>query len=211
MYRYLLKYVGTYRVKAEYDETCNDFPRDADGSIDESFEDLYIPCKKGIIKHTYKGQDILALCFFDKIITANRVREEIIKKYPKMEIEFEDDGSDAYIYFNAKDIKKIATIVTPRTSGAKINPFSNKNLPKIEYKIPSKDLADLYSITKDLDRYQTMHFYKTVNEKFIKSIGKKKARTQSRLSSKEFIHSIGMWERYLKFARKEYDKSLGKK
>ena len=52
MYRYLLKYVGMYRVKAELDDAKKDFPREDTGEVDKSFEDLYIPCAKGIIKHT---------------------------------------------------------------------------------------------------------------------------------------------------------------
>ena len=69
MYRYLLKYVGTYRVKADYDYATEDFPRTADGGIDASFDDLYIPCVKGIIKHTYLGNDILSCCFYEKAQT----------------------------------------------------------------------------------------------------------------------------------------------
>ena len=61
MYRYLLKYVGTYRVLAEYDVELKDFPRDETGTIDPSFEDLYIPCRRGVIKHSYKDKDILVL------------------------------------------------------------------------------------------------------------------------------------------------------
>ena len=55
MYRYLEKFIGTYRVMAEYDLQTNDFPRDEEGNIDKSFEDLYIPCSRGksVIKHTY--------------------------------------------------------------------------------------------------------------------------------------------------------------
>ena len=42
MYRYLEKFIGTYRVMAEYDLQTNDFPRDEEGNIDKSFEDLYM-------------------------------------------------------------------------------------------------------------------------------------------------------------------------
>ena len=128
----------------------------------------------------------------------------IKKKYPSIDITLEDLGTDILIYFDAKDIKKIATIVKPKTSGAKIQPFSVKNLPKIEYKIPAKDLAELYAITKDLDRQHTMLFFKSVNAKFIQKIAKKKALKESRLGTKEFIHSIGMWDKYIKFVSKEF-------
>ena len=49
---YLKRYVGTYRVKAEYDLSTNDFPRLENGNLDPSFDDLYIDCKNNIkIKH----------------------------------------------------------------------------------------------------------------------------------------------------------------
>jgi len=44
MFRYLLKYVGTYRVKSYYDLDTLDFPRDAYGNINPTFDDLYIKC-----------------------------------------------------------------------------------------------------------------------------------------------------------------------
>ena len=211
MYRYLLRYVGTYRVRALYDVEKEDFPRLDNGSIDPSFEDLYISCSRGIIKHTYRGNDILVLCFYDKVGTTNNVYKEIKEKYPKLDIEKEICGSDGFIYFNSKDIKKIATIVKPKTSGAKIDPFSNKNLPKIEYKIPSKDLSELYTLTKDLSKIETMQFFKRVNSDFIKEIKKlngkafngKEEYKKSRLGSKEFIHSIGLWDKYIKYVKKQ--------
>ena len=53
-FRYLEKYVGKYCVRAELDPDTNDFPRDSNGKIYESFEDLYIPCTKGIIINRYE-------------------------------------------------------------------------------------------------------------------------------------------------------------
>lgn len=210
MYRYLLKYVGTYRVKAEYDWKTNDFPRNETNGIEDSFEDLYIPCSKGIIKHTYLGDDILALCFYDKAQQGRNIFSMIAEKYPKLQIEIDDDGTDCLIYFNANDIKKIATICKPKTSGKDIQPFSIKNLPKVEYKIPSSDLSKLYTITKDLSQSETLQFFKKVNTDFIKTLNKEvqAEKKQSRLSTKEFIHSNGLWDKYLSYVKKQYKKSL---
>ena len=44
---YLRKYAGQYRVVANYNLATNDFPRKKDGLLDQSFDDLYIPCSSG--------------------------------------------------------------------------------------------------------------------------------------------------------------------
>ena len=114
-------------------------------------------------------------------------------------------------YFHADDIKKIATIVKPKTSGAKIDPFSTKNLPKVNYKIPSKDITELYSITENLSKTETLQFYRKVNSDFISSINKlngkkinlKEEFKKSRLNSREFIHSIGLWDKYIEYVKQQ--------
>lgn len=41
---YLKRYVKKWRVKADYDLSTNDFPRDKDENLEPSFDDYYIPC-----------------------------------------------------------------------------------------------------------------------------------------------------------------------
>lgn len=207
MYRYLEKYTGTYRVLPYLDLEKNDFPRDELGNIDNSFEDLYIPCSRGKaeIKHTY-DEDKLVVCFYGKCSTAKNVYKEIKDKYKNIDVEFEDIGEDGLIYFNADDIKKIATIVRPKTSGASIKWNSVKNLPKVKYEIPSKDLKRLSDITKDLSRTDKMQFGKRLSSEFLSSHKLKDEQKQSRLSPKEFIHSKGLWDDYMIKAKKEIKK-----
>ena len=52
-FRYLEKFVGTYRVLPQLDLLTNNFPRTENGSIDPSYEDMFIACTKGEIRHTY--------------------------------------------------------------------------------------------------------------------------------------------------------------
>lgn len=206
MYRYLEKYVGTYRVLAELDIDTNDFPRDEHGNIDKSFEDLYIPCRRGVIKHTYEGNDILAICFYGQLKKGHNTYKELKSKYPKLDMKIEDFGEDCYIYFDADDIKKIATVIKPKTSGAKTSPFSAKNLPKGEYKIPSADLLALYKLTDTMERVEKMHFLKKCNAEYLESISTKKFDAKAdmktkRLNVKEYIHSRGEWDTYLEFVK----------
>ena len=59
MSRYLQdKFVGTYRVLAEYDQLTNDYVRNELGLIDPSFDDLYIPCSGGG-RINYVGKGVL--------------------------------------------------------------------------------------------------------------------------------------------------------
>ncbi len=56
MANYLMRYKGIYRVKANIDESTNDFPRDADGKLET--DDLYIKCFNGNQIYHY-GHSIL--------------------------------------------------------------------------------------------------------------------------------------------------------
>ena len=207
MFRFLEKYTGTYRVLGYLDSSTNDFPRDENGNIDSSYDDLYIPCSRGksVIKHTY-DDDKLVVCFYNKCSTAKNVYKELKDKYKKLDIEFEDCGEDGLIYFNSSDIKKIATIVKPKTSGASIKWNSTKNLPKIQYEIPHDDLKRLTNITKNLSRTDKMQFGRKLSSEFLDSHKLKDEQKQSRLSPKEFIHSKGLWDDYMIKAKKEVKK-----
>lgn len=221
MFRYLEKhYVGKYRVKAPCDESTLDFPRNENGGVDDEFDDQYIPCKRGEIRHTYRntrGKDIL--CWFcESNTTANNVYKDIVEKYPDMWIEV-DEGFEDYhnlIYFEASDIEKIASVVQPSTYGASIRPYSTKNLPKGLYTIPEKDFEKYKKIigTLKMEKMELAAFVRTVNKDFSalqdsKVIKKKKdyvnfslTQKRSRLKYKEYVHSMGLWEEYIDFIKK---------
>ena len=209
MYRYLEKYIGKYRVLANYDLYTNDFPRDSNNAIDKSFDDLYIPCKKGVIKHTYDDYDKLVLCLYDKRPSvAKSIFNDINNKYSNLDIELISEGNDNYIYFYDKDISKIATIVKPKISGAKIKWSDNRNLPKVEYSIPIEDINKYTKIISKIPKNKKMIFIKTCNSEFLESISKKDFDAKldmkiSRLSTKEYIHSKDLWDKYLKFIKKK--------
>lgn len=162
---YLKKYVGTYRVKAEYDQETNDFPRDPTdpSKIDPSFDDLYIECQNDIqIKHGMgsmlwcyvpsksRGINILKKIYIDKV--SDKLPKETSKttKYydnlskalvaSKVLLDVEVLDFEVIFEFKATMIDYIASIVGAKTKGCTISPFSVKNLPKAAYKIPEEDL-----------------------------------------------------------------------
>lgn len=206
MFRYLEKYVGTYRVLAEIDLQTNTFPESDD------FEDMYIPCTKNcVIKHTYEGNDILALCFYNSIGAAKNT----IKLLKDANIEFESDINDScvdvYVYFNAKDISEVAKIVKPKTSGKKIHPLSIRNLSKNKtrsnYEIPDTEINKLNKIVDHLDKITKMQFFRKMNKAFLdktfNKINYKEEMKKDGLTARQFIHSKGYWDKYVKFISNE--------
>ena len=214
MFRYLEKYTGKYRVLPYYDIELENFPRNEDGSIDDSFDDLYIPCRKGIITHSYDDFDQLVFCVYDKRPSvAKSIYEDILKKYPNIDVKLVNEGNDSYIYFYDKDINKVANIVKPKTSGAKIKWDDNRNLPKIEYEIPQEDLDKFNKVISKLSKTEKMRFSKTCNSAFLDSITTKKydaklEMKKSRLAAKEFIHREGLWDKYIRFAKKHLKENM---
>lgn len=210
MFRHLEKYVGTYRVLAHYDLNKNDFPRNSKGELDETFDDLYIPCARGIILHTYT---VGKMCWYIVGIGKGRNAVKDIDKTYKGKVEYkaEETSDEVLIYFDEKDMKKICALAKPRTAGKNIKPYSRANLPTTKYEIPEEDLKKYTDLLVDMDKTTKMHFSKAVIKGFDAIIQKKKGkrfkiaedRDISGLSSKEYIHSLGMWEEFIKYAKKE--------
>lgn len=210
-FRYLERYIKKYRVKAYYDLETDDFPRDSAGTYDDEFEDLYIPCKKGMIKH--------ATCdtlywYTDSLTKGRNIYEEIIQNGLKdIVLEYEETSSDVLIYFDSKDIEKIAEIVEPLTGGSKIKPFNSSNLPKQLYIIPKSDEEKYNNISSKIkieEKFEKMRFIMNIMKDFDaiieknksikgKSYNVKEERKKSALNLKMFIHSIGMWDEFIKF------------
>ena len=212
MYRYLLKYVGTYRVLPLLDNGSKDFPKNDDGGIDESYDDIYIPCRKGIIKHSYEPYYLV--WYSDKLKAGRSVKESFEKNDIPI-YKYEETDEEVLIWFADADIKKVAKIVKPSTNGKRISPFSKRNLEKSKggYSIPESEL-NLYSdIIKDLDKTQKLQFSRTIIKEFDDIIKKKKGkrykldeiRDESGLSNKEFIHYIGLWNDFIKFTKEKYE------
>lgn len=169
---YLRKYVGTYRVKAEYDMSTNDWPRLENGTLDPSFDDYYIDCSNNIkIKHgvgsvlscyiptRQRGMNILKQIYKDNISEKlpqedkktqkylENLCSELVKKGILESAEVLD--YEVYFEFKATMIDYIAKLVGAKTYGASINPLSSKNLPKTKYEIPEEDVELYKDAIKD--------------------------------------------------------------
>lgn len=211
---YLEKYVGTYRVIADYDLATLDFPRDKSGNIDESFDDLYISCSKGRIYYNETPGYLTWYC--PKLSTGKSVLRKCEKALT--DYKFIETDSEVMIDFKESELSIFVKFVTPQTKGKWISPFSKKNLPceLANYKIPAADEQMLYDITKDstMSRVEKMQFFRRVVSSFdsiiISKKGKrfnlKKDRDATELKPKLYIHYIGMWEEFIKYVKSEYEK-----
>lgn len=244
MSNYLFKkYKGQFRVKADFDLSTNDFPRDENDNIDSSFDDFYIPCaSNGKIRHYGQNvlfyycpsigrlRNILKQIFIDKLGSIEKFHtvkklktgnETTIFDYELMYKELIDKQILVYIEeldfegefrFKTDIMDYIASLVGAKTSGASISPFSTKNLPNKKYNIPTEESNKYKDIIKVLEKNEMILLTRLIKQ-FDSIIQVKKGakydinaeRKLSCLSGKEYIHSIGLFDEYLKFLQYEVD------
>lgn len=214
-------YKGKYRVLADYDLETNDFPRDEQGNIDKDFNDFYIPGKKGVqIKHA--GRDKLGVFIIGnsiaKNILTNVYEKETNKKAPvKMEKLCESallnnvieeytlyDGEALFI-FKASNIEDWAKPCKLKTSGAKISPFSVKNLPKSNYEIPEEDEMAYRKILEKLPKDKRVAASRIATSNIKNTFNKKKIKEMKQLGMKlkQYIHYKELWDKLLTELEKE--------
>lgn len=222
-----------YRVVAAYDITTNDFPRNDNGLIDPSFDDLYIKCANGN-----------QIYFYKKIKKRNIPEEEryvmeayiLSKQRGKNILEKLKDCNDDIAYdiritdsellfkFNLKYLDDVAELLKAKINRKDsegnykyISPFSVRNLPKNKYKIPDEDLMKYRSIVVNISKERT-YIIAHINKEFTKQfICKKKftfvdIKSEQRrmgIKGKNYIHAKGLWDKYCSYLEKEikkYDK-----
>lgn len=226
---FIKQYKGKYRLKCHIDQSTNDFPRNASGSIETN--DVYIKCKYGCQIYHY-GKDILVayipsigrghnilkslgerLCNikYNENYTDYNILYEALHKQGTILHVMEND-EEIEFYFNSKNIDLISEYLQPQTFGANINPFSTKNLPKSHYKIPSEDTERYKKIISSVTDNNallisriTKFFINHVMSKNIKFKEKNISQEMKKqmLKGKEFIHSNGFWNQYLEYLQEE--------
>lgn len=176
-----------------------------------------------------RGNNVLRTIYNDKIepiskenpIPIDAIKQKLIDNQILQSVEDLDD--EVYFTFKADLIDYIAKLVKAKTSGASIGAFSVKNLPKTPYKIPEKDL-EIYNelisklpkikmTSKDGKEREMVSGY--IINKLIsgfdniiqKTKGKdfdiKTDRIKVGIRGKEYIHSLGMWNKFIDYLREE--------
>lgn len=150
---------GKYRVLAHYDIESNDFFRDIDGTLDSSFDDLYIPCKAD--SHIYWFGNMAGnkrsvasttlVAYFPTPTRAKNLKETLEKEYPQIAktcyFDIDKFSEEAEIFFDAKHVDVFAKLMGASVKGKDISPFSVRNLPQKE-----KHQFEKYSIGADYDK-----------------------------------------------------------
>lgn len=209
-------YKGKYRVKAHYDLSTNDFIRDADGELDDSFGDFYLIGRSGIEIHHGVGSELA--CYIPKLQLGNNILksyyEKMIGSYGKKSVDkiveelkankYINDcdilSIEVYFTFDAKYLDDLAPIVKLKTSGANISPFSVRNLPKAPYTIPKKDMDKYKKARGELTGLQISRLQDAFIDKKCDKDFKTKMKKEM-LKANQYIHKIGLWDDYCKWIK----------
>lgn len=186
----------------------NTFNRKLDGTFEDV--DCYIDCLHGNRIYYYGRNKLQA--YVPSIGRGHNIIKAIKQQF-QGEIIYDIEETDAEILFkfSTKDADKIIPLLKPKTNGANISPFSSKNLPKNKtYKIPYEDQVTYKNIVSKIPRENTLAITHSTNS-FMKSLATKKNTWEDikadmalkGLRGKEYIHSIGKWDEYIKYLEKE--------
>ena len=208
MANYLIShYKGKYRIRTSYDLSTNTFPRKLDGTLEDI--DCYIDCYNKI-QIFYFGKRLLE-AYIPSIGRGHNI-VKAIKEELGEDIIFNitETDSEVSFMFHANNIDMLEKYLKPKTSGASISPFSTKNLPKAKYNIPDEDLEVYKNIVKKIGQNRIIELTHRTND-FLKSLETKKNTLEDIksdmalkcLKGKEYLHSIGKWNEYIKYLEKE--------
>lgn len=206
MSNYITKYKGTYRIMSPIDQNTNDFPREYDEKYADI--DLYIKCRNNCQIFHY-GHGVLEFYCPSLGRGRNIIRSIESEGLKETIIHLEETDSEVIFRFKDKDMKTLEKFLKPINSGAKIGPFSQKNLPKVPYFIPKEALNEYKIVILPLGDNYLKAAQLTIS--YINSLATKKNPIKNikadmrlrGLKGKEYIHAIGHWDKFIKYLKKE--------
>lgn len=220
---YLMKYKGIYRILPELDIETKDIPRnEINGEIADGYDDIYIACQYGNKIMTYGHingkRDMWLIAYIPSVGRGHNIIKAI-KQHNIEYIDYIENDEEVEFKFKAKDIEIIAELMKAKTAGANISPFSVKNLPKSDVKIPTDEIERYKKITSVIPRNDLLSIHKvTIN--FLDEILQKKLKKSNKKfcyktdmkfmclgrQTKEYIYVKGYWCEYLNYLEKEFEK-----
>ena len=199
------KFKNQYRIKVPYNLTTNDFTRKLNGNLEDV--DCFIDCQYGN-KIFHYGRDVLQ-AYIPSLGRGHNILKAINEIDQSIIFDIEETDAEILFKFKYSNSDKIIPLLKPKTSGAGISPFSSKNLPRNKgYKIPDEELQSYKDILANIPENERLSIGIITNN-FIKSLATKKNSMENikadmklkGLKGKEYIHSIGQWEKYMKYLK----------
>lgn len=219
---YLMRYKGKYRLLPQLDQNTNDFPRDIDGSIDDT--DIYISCQHGckifLYGHINNTKPVWLQAYIPSINRGHKIVKTLKEKNVIL-VDYKENDEEVEFKFKASDIDIVAELMKAKVAGADISPFSVRNLPKSDVEIPMVEITKYKEITNVIQKGDLLIISRLTNS-FLDDILQKSLRKSTKDKSydykldirkmkmarqiKEFIYIKGLWNDYLDYLEKEITK-----
>ena len=144
------------------------------------------------------------------MIRGHNIVKTIQQSDPSLIFDIEETDSEILFKFKYVNSDKIIPLLKPRTSGSQISPFSSKNLPKSNFKIPDDKLTQYKQIVSKIPPEKLLTLSRMTHSYLQTLITKKNTweniKSDMRLKcvkGKEYIYMIDKWEEYLKYLENE--------
>lgn len=205
MSNFLEKYVGKFRVMAEFDKQTNDWVRDEFGNYSKDFNDFYIPLQRKYGKVLCFDKDILIIDIESvrKGLEVLRTMEANIPNLKRLIIKKIETDSEILIYIKDKDFQIFIPYIKPSFYGSQIEPFDSRNLPNA-VKIPKTQLKKVNALQQEVGKNGNYRWADlTRNFIFDNLKFDNKTMKKSGMNYYGIIYSNGLWEKYLEFLQKK--------
>ena len=144
------------------------------------------------------------------MIRGHNIVKTIQQSDPSLIFDIEETDSEILFKFKYVNSDKIIPLLKPRTSGSQISPFSSKNLPKSNFKIPDDKLTQYKQIVSKIPPEKLLTLSRMTHS-YLQTLVTKKStweniKSDMRLKcvkGKEYIYMIDKWEEYLKYLENE--------
>ena len=144
------------------------------------------------------------------MIRGHNIVKTIQQSDPSLIFDIEETDSEILFKFKYVNSDKIIPLLKPRTSGSPISPFSSKNLPKSNFKIPDDKLTQYKQIVSKIPPEKLLTLSRMTYSYLQTLVTKKNTweniKSDMRLKcvkGKEYIYMIDKWEEYLKYLENE--------
>ena len=144
------------------------------------------------------------------MIRGHNIVKTIQQSDPSLIFDIEETDSEILFKFKYVNSDKIIPLLKPRTSGSQISPFSSKNLPDSNFKIPDDKLTQYKQIVSKIPPEKLLTLSRMTHSYLQTLITKKNTweniKSDMRLKcvkGKEYIYMIDKWDEYLKYLENE--------